>query len=364
MYHVISVRGNAKNLIVDGFTITGGNANGPTLTTGAASSQYYHTRGGAIYINTYTVFDSYSINISNCILEKNSGSDTGVFAGYFSGGVNNQSYTANFDSCIVRNNFSGTNSQFLIAGANGYNWIANSEIKNCLFNNNTSTSGSSCLYLTASTTNSGNQNGINVDVINTTFASNSGSSGYVIRTDNGSNVRIKNSIIYNNGSATPFNITGTLGGPALTNTISQGGQISGQNVNPLLNSDFTLQTSSPAINSGNNASLPANTDFDLAGNSRIVNTTVDLGAYEYDANLANPNFDSFSDFAVYPNPAKNSINIQSAEPILKVTLYSIQGREMFTTNQSHIDISDLANGIYFMTVKTNKGSGSKKFLKG
>lgn len=362
LYHVLTARANVKDVVIDGFTISGGNANGPTLTTGAASAQYYHTRGGAIYINPYTSGDNVTVYITNCILEKNSATDTGVAAGYYAGGVSNQSFRLEFDSCIVRNNFSGTNSQILIAGATGYGWGATSIIKNSLFHNNTSSSGASCLYLSASTANSGTVLGINVSVINCTFSNNSGVNGNVIRTDNGANTYVKNSILYGNGSSTPINYTG-LGGPGLTNTISEGGQISGINSNPLLNANFTLQSGSPAIDAGNNGLLVSGMSLDLNGNTRIVGTNVDLGAYEYDANLANPNFDSFSDFTVYPNPAKSTVTIQSPETILKVTLYSIQGREMFTTNESQIDISDLSNGIYFLTVATTKGNGTKKIIK-
>jgi hypothetical protein len=49
----------------------------------------------------------------------------------------------------------------------------------------------------------------------------------------------------------------------------------------LANADYHLQTTSPAINSGNNAAVVGT--FDLDGNARIVGGTVDIGAYEYQA---------------------------------------------------------------------------------
>lgn len=363
LYHVLSVRGSAVYILVDGFTITGGNANGGTLTSGTASAQYYHTRGGAVYLNTYTMLDAIHLKMQNCIFEKNSGSDTGVAAGYFAGGVNYQTFRLDLDSCIIRNNFSGTNSQLLIAGAGGYNWNGLSEIKNCLFNNNTSTSGASCLYLSASTANGGTQNSISVDVINSTFSNNTGASGNTIKTDNGSNTRFKNCIIYNNGSTAPFLIAGTLGGPSLQSTISEGGQISGINTNPLLNPDFTLQAGSPAIDSGNN-SLIINMPFDLNGNARIVNTMVDKGCYEYDATMSTNEFTNFSDFTIFPNPASEVVTVKSIESIESLEIYSLEGRKIQSSTITSINISNLSSGIYLLQVKTESGkTGTKKIIK-
>jgi hypothetical protein len=363
LYHVITARANIKDVTIDGFTISGGNANGPTNTSGAGNLQYYHTRGGAIYINPYTSGDNTTVYITNCILEKNAATDTGVAAGYYAGGVNNQSFRLEFDSCIVRNNFSGTNAQILIAGATGYGWGGTSVIKNSLFHNNTSTSGASCLYLSASTINSGTVMGINVNVINCTFSNNSGTNGNVIRTDNGSNTYLKNSILFGNGSLTPINYTG-IGGPGLSNTISEGGQISGINSDPLLSATFELQAGSPAIDAGNNTYLPASTTTDLAGNIRTYNTTVDLGCYEYGSALSTNDFDSFSNFSIYPNPTSDVVTIKSNENIENIEILSLEGRKIKSSTASSMNISNLSTGIYLLQVKTKDGKiGSKKILK-
>ncbi|GFD76872.1 hypothetical protein KUL113_62920 [Tenacibaculum sp. KUL113] len=47
--------------------------------------------------------------------------------------------------------------------------------------------------------------------------------------------------------------------------------------------DFTIQSSSPAIDSGDNSKVPTSIVADLAGNVRIHNTTVDRGSYEFGA---------------------------------------------------------------------------------
>ncbi len=350
VYHVLTIKGSLRDILVDGFTISGGNANGPTLTTGTASAQYYHTRGGAIYVNTYAMNDYAYVKIQNCILEKNSGSDTGVATGYYAGGVNYQSYKLDFDSCIVRNNFSGTNSQILINGANGFNWNGNSEIKNCLFHNNTSTSGASTLYLSASTSNGGNENGINVDVINSTFSNNVGVSGNVVKTDNGSNTRFKNCIIYGNGSNAPFLIAGSLGGPSLQSTISQGGQISGINLNPLFNTDYTLQSGSPAIDSGNNSLIVTGMPIDLNGNNRIVNSIVDMGAYEYDSALGTEEFAIKNEFKIYPNPFQDYIIIDSNNSIREINVFTIDGKKIINTKKTELYLGNLNSGLYIVKI--------------
>ncbi len=281
-YHVITLRGAPQDVVVDGFTISGGNANGSTSVScaTAAASQYYDIRGGAIYVNTYVSGQSITAMFSNCILEKNTGTNVAVFSSFTPCGVTNMSFDVDFESCIIRNNYSKDLTNMLFSGASGYTIYARGSISNSLFYDNTAVSFGSCLYLGASTSGGGNTSGLNFDLINTTFSNNSGVNGNVITMINSGNSRIKNSIIYGNGSTTPFAIT--TSGSVVSNSIVEGGQQSGTNSDPLFfdaaNDDYSLLCNSPAVDAGNSAvTLPAT---DLAGNARTVNT-LDMGAYEF-----------------------------------------------------------------------------------
>ncbi|CAL2093767.1 putative repeat protein (TIGR02543 family)/predicted secreted protein (Por secretion system target) [Tenacibaculum sp. 190524A05c] len=48
----------------------------------------------------------------------------------------------------------------------------------------------------------------------------------------------------------------------------------------VVNGDFTLQASSPAVDAGDNTKIPSGITTDLFANQRIFNSTVDMGAYE------------------------------------------------------------------------------------
>jgi predicted outer membrane repeat protein len=98
-------------------------------------------------------------------------------------------------------------------------------------------------------------------------------------------VSVYNSIFWNNtrGNSVPDQIGGSI---TITNSIVQNGYATGTSIlmtDPLfenaLNDSLQLKASSSAIDIGNNARVT--TDKDLGGDNRIYNTTVDLGAYEY-----------------------------------------------------------------------------------
>lgn len=135
-------------------------------------------------------------------------------------------------------------------------------------------------------------------------------------------------------------------------------------VNPLFTSttDFTLQAGSPAIDTGDN-SYVFTTD-DLAGNARIFNTTVDLGVFEYGAVLGVENNVFLKDFKLYPNPVNSILNIQLAETLEKVEVYSLLGRKVLENNTTKINVSSLSLGVYLLKIYTQDGKiGVKRFIK-
>jgi hypothetical protein len=89
-----------------------------------------------------------------------------------------------------------------------------------------------------------------------------------------------NSIIYDNNSISGSNSIGSKFNNCCTMPNPFGGGISNDPafINPA-GGDFHLQSTSPCINSGNNAFVNSATDLD--GNPRIVGGTVDIGVYEY-----------------------------------------------------------------------------------
>ncbi len=176
-------------------------------------------------------------------------------------------------------------------------YCANSSplIKNCLLTNNTgyastafrSESGSPVVVNTVMSENSGTlynivlvATGSPVSLINVSIVNNRCTLPLLM--DNGT---LYNSIVWGNtilsGTPAPLNIT-------IQNSIVQKGTFGTVDIgtDPLFNDvvagDYSLKATSPAINGGDNTLYPAglNTDKDLAGNTRLIGSNIDLGAYE------------------------------------------------------------------------------------
>jgi predicted outer membrane repeat protein len=210
------------------------------------------------------------------------------------------------------NNVSVTNTNFTlnIADASGslggaiYNDNGNGlQVINTTFSRNNAASQGGAIYQRQVSV-----AGAITTIINSSFSGNSAGSGSVVfsqGTTNGARVdtNIRNGIIWGNGGTALSN--SVSGNYTVTNSIVQGGftGTGNLNVDPLfvdaINDDLRLQSTSPAINAGSNASLPADTrdldgdsniteaiPLDIARNPRVNGTNVDLGAFEFAQNSA------------------------------------------------------------------------------
>lgn len=136
--------------------------------------------------------------------------------------------------------------------------------------------------------------------------------------------------------------------------------------------DFSLDPDSPCIDAGDNNYVTS--EFDFIHNYRIWDgnydndTIVDIGAYEYDSQF-NPvgiitnESKKIENILVYPNPTKGFINVD-LDNVSRIEIYDNSSRLVFISNQSHIDISKLKQGLYFFKIlDTKQNSYTEKILK-
>ena len=77
-----------------------------------------------------------------------------------------------------------------------------------------------------------------------------------------------------------------------------------------------------------------------------------------------------SNFSVYPNPTNNVLNISNktndlinAVQITDLTGKTVKESDFIAKSSIQMNISDIAAGVYMMTIKTDKGSITKKIVK-
>jgi hypothetical protein len=83
--------------------------------------------------------------------------------------------------------------------------------------------------------------------------------------------------------------------------------------------------------------------------------------------LNNPSFEQDQSISLYPNPAKDIVNVSGDFQLHSVQLYDVQGRLLQTQlvegNQTVLDIASQSNGVYFIKVTSDKGIKVGKVVK-
>ena len=233
----------------------------PTITDCTFSENSTGNSGGGM-LNCY-----YSPTITNCTFSGNSASNDG-------GGIYNNSSSLTITNCT----FSGNSVSRW--GGGMYNNSSSPQVTNCTFSGN---SGKGMYNYNSSPT-----------ITNCTFAQNIGSGIYNIYY---SSPTVTNCILWGDSQKEIY--TDSNSSPVVTYSDVGGGYTGTGNINvgpafaDWAGSDFHLQASSPCIDSGSNAALPADTadldgdgdttepiPYDFEGDPRVFGSTVDMGADE------------------------------------------------------------------------------------
>jgi cysteine-rich repeat protein len=299
-FHVVTCIGGDATAILDGFTITAGNANG----SGGAR------QGGGMYNHAYAS----SPTVNNCTFIGNTG-----FRG---GGM----YNASGSSATVSNSmFIGNAARY---GGGMYNGVIDSTVTNCTFTGNSAVPGATgggggggmynlggsptvtnCLFSENSARGGGGMNNSvsTPTVTNCTFVANSATNrGGGVKVQTGSAPVLTNCVLWGNSHQNVTNeaaqiyidestvavnysciqwLTGILGGIGNVGDdplfVDQGG------------GTYRLSPGSPAIDAADNNAVPIGVTTDLYGNPRFVDDPatadtgngtppiVDMGVYEF-----------------------------------------------------------------------------------
>jgi hypothetical protein len=115
--------------------------------------------------------------------------------------------------------------------------------------------------------------------------------------------------------------------------------------------------------------LPAT---DLAGNPRIMNNVIDMGAYEWGAVGVNDQYIDDSGVKVWPNPTEGKFKVQGSKfkvEVQKVEIVDIFGKVVFVKeiqsdpNPLDFDISHLQSGIYLVRISSGDINITHKLVK-
>jgi len=296
-YHIVTGSGTNATAILDGFTITAGNANG----------SYPDNCGGGMYN------DSGSPTVTNCTFSKN-------LASWYGGGMcNYPSSNPTVTNCTFRGNSADmggggmcndsnssptlTNCTFIgnsgTFGGGMFNYASNPTLTNCTFNGNSAGYGGGGMF---------NDNG-RPTITNCTFSKNSATWGWGGAMYNYSGiVTVTNCIFWGNTALSGSQFYNETSSPTITYSDVEGGYSGTGNIDadPLFvdangpddiigtkDDDLRLSFGSLCIDAGDNDAVPSGIMTDIKGEPRFVDdhfTTdtgngtrpiVDIGAYEY-----------------------------------------------------------------------------------
>lgn len=268
-YHVMVMTGTlpgAEPVVIDGLTITGGNANGPQFTyNGVLTNQ--NEGGGLLLRENINIGDK--IIVRNCIITKNTSSGA-------AGGLYMWSSSALIHNTVISENSASNGGGVFIFDTH------TPKIINSVINNNTATNGGGIFNFNGSTS---------LSIINSTIADNTASTdGDNIHNHSGATINVTNSIVWGSNAAKNILNQATLNA-TYSNILQPSGVYAGTgniNEDPMFENapedNYLPSSCSFVIDAGNDTNInnaPSGSGtLDILDNLRIYGDAVDMGAYE------------------------------------------------------------------------------------
>jgi len=336
--------GLTNSAILDGFTLMNG--------TSELAGAMYNKSVAPIYNNLVIRNNEAAISgggmynldapikMSNSVIKNNTA--------LYGGGIRNNNSNAEFTNVSITNN-TATMATEGAGGGGIFNELSDLVLTNVLIaRNSTYFQGGGFRNL------SGNPKFTNV-----TIAGNLASVNYREMEIIVGNLEINNSIVLGPNSG---NYTAKYS-MIVGNTDFSNGNIPAYALNDVFTNppagDFTLKNGSEAINKGSNAlylGLDENTK-DLAGNPRVDDSVIDLGAYEYQGATLSVTSVLNDNLLVYPNPFTDILNISDIKNVANISVMDMSGRLVKTSIPSaELNLSSLNQGNYLLVIAMKDGN--------
>jgi parallel beta-helix repeat protein len=258
---VTCTSGEDENSVMDGFTITNGDADHPgggmyNYSSSPTVTNCTFTNNSTTWYGGGMCNDAGYPTVTNCTFSGNDAFDGG-------GGMYNSNSNPTVTNCTFSENIA------YLGGGMG-NHVSNPTVTNCTFSGNDADDGGGGMY---------NEHFSSPTVTNCTFSDNSGG---MYNYNSYDSPMVINCIFWDN---TPYEIYNSgYGYPTVTYSCVQGGYSGTGNIDsdPLFvdqaNDDFHLTFLSPCRGSGDNTAVTELYDFE--GDPRVCQGTVDIGADE------------------------------------------------------------------------------------
>lgn len=218
-----------------------------------------------------------------------------------------------------------------------------------------------------------------IDILNCTFSANAAEAkGGALYNGLGNQIHFRNTLIANNTAPLGQDLFDESGMDLISqghnliehhdNSVYVGDSMTDvREVDPLLTPlglfggptpTYRLLAGSPAIDAGDNLNVGA---LDQRGESRIFNSTVDIGAYEFDPATSLTTEPSASPLEFYPNPARTHLTIKGEFEAGAVTwkLYNLSGQVLSEKvmefhspgTRLAIQLPSLPTGLYVIEIQ-------------